>query len=213
MISNAGITPSDYTFSITVHAGDEVHEKIAEMVCETWVQLGFNCSVKLVGVQINDENGPTGEVAKDIRDNLFNEAYAAGDFEVIAVDLVAYSPDSFGYLSVYAKAFSGQALSMSFDIKNNPIYTIQGHISGFDNENYNAIIEEAFAEKDIAKRAAILHNAETMLLDLMPVIPIIFNQDAYMQSDDLSKVESSYYGFRDFKKTKLKDYELYTEEN
>ncbi len=224
MLSGAGITPSDYTFSIAVHEGDEVHAKIAQMVSDTWTQLGFNCSVTPVGVIVNTENGPTGEVAKDIRVDLFNNLFSKGyfeiknedtestkvPFEVIAFDFVAFSPDSFGYLSMFAKAFSGQALNMTINATNkNPIYTMQGHISGFDNEEYNAIIEEAFAEKDIVKRAVILHRAEAKLLELMPIIPIIFNQDAYMNRKDLSKIDSTYYGYRDFKKTKLKDYELH----
>ena len=43
----------------------------------------------------------------------------------------------------------------------------------------------------------------------MPVIPIIFNQNAYLVSDELSKIDVTYYGTFIFTKTKLKDYELY----
>jgi len=213
ILSAAGIVPSDYTFSITVHEGDEVHEKIAQMVSETWCQLGFNCSVSYLGNIINDDIGPTGEKAVDIRDDLFDEAYASGNFDVIAVDIVAYSPDAFSYLAPFAKEFSGQALNINTENIEKPVYTLCGHITGFDNEEYNALIESAYAEKDIAKRAVILHSAEELLLEQMPVIPIIFNQDAYICSDDLSKLTSSYYDFRNFDKIKLKDYELYTEAN
>ena len=43
----------------------------------------------------------------------------------------------------------------------------------------------------------------------MPVIPIIFNQNAVLISDELSKVKFTYYGVPNFTKTKLKNYELY----
>ena len=71
--------------------------------------------------------------------------------------------------------------------------------------------EEIYAEKDRAKRASLLHDAEAMLLEKMPVIPIIFNQDAYVISHDLSRYSSSYYQNRLFAKLKLRDYHRYTE--
>ena len=56
-----------------------------------------------------------------------------------------------------------------------------------------------------------MHEAEKMLIEKMPIIPIIFNQDAYVISNQLSKYSSSYYANRIFTKTKLKNYELYVE--
>jgi ABC-type oligopeptide transport system substrate-binding subunit len=85
------------------------------------------------------------------------------------------------------------------------------NITGFDNEEYNALIEQLYEETDIAARAAPLHDAEELLLSKMPVIPIIFNQDAYVISKDLSGYSSSYYQNRLFAKLKLKNYELYIE--
>ena len=43
----------------------------------------------------------------------------------------------------------------------------------------------------------------------MPVIPIIFNQNATLTHKNLSKCEFTYYGAPQFAKLKLKDYELY----
>ena len=47
----------------------------------------------------------------------------------------------------------------------------------------------------------------------MVVIPVVFNQNATLVHDDLSKVEFSYYGNPLFTKTKLKDYEKYVPED
>ena len=89
----------------------------------------------------------------------------------------------------------------------NQNYDLQPHITGFDSEAYNAKIEEAFAEKDIEKRATILHEAEKMLLDEMPVIPVVFNVDAYMVNKKLSGVKDTWFGARYFNKAKLSGYE------
>ena len=131
----------------------------------------------------------------------FVDAYCAGDFDVIAIDMQAYSTDAFGVLAPFAKAFSGQAIDMQ-----NQNFDAVGHITGFYSEAYDAKIEEAFAEKDIAKRAAILYEAEKMLLDEMPVIPVVFNVDSYMVGKGLSKVGDTWFGAREFRKTKLANY-------
>ena len=67
------------------------------------------------------------------------------------------------------------------------------------------------AEKDVAKRAVILHDAEKKLLDDMVVIPVIFNQNATLIRKDLSKVAYGYYGNPIMTKAKLKDYEKFLE--
>ena len=43
----------------------------------------------------------------------------------------------------------------------------------------------------------------------MPVIPLVFLQDAYIYTDVLSGIKSDYYATRNFKKTQLKDYMTY----
>lgn len=206
-LAASGITASKYSFSISVRDEDEVHVLIAEAVAEAWRALGFNVTVKRVTpIENDDYNKLTEEIAKDINDDIFNENLYNGDFEVIALDYVSASPDAFAMLAPLAKAFAGQAIDMT-----TLNYEIMPHVTGFDDEDYNALIEKAFAEKDITARSAILHEAEKMLIEKMPIIPIIFNQDAYVISDQLSKYSSSYYANRIFTKTKLKNYELYVE--
>ena len=43
----------------------------------------------------------------------------------------------------------------------------------------------------------------------MPVIPLVFLQDAYLYVDAVSGIGSTYYGTRDFNDTQLKDYMTY----
>lgn len=207
LLSSSGINASKYSFAISVRAEDEVHVLIAEAVAAAWNALGFNVTLNKIECIINDdENKLTAETAKDIMDDIFNETLYNGSFEVIALDLVANSPNAFALLAPFAKAFSGQALDMSTQE-----FAMMPHITGFEDEAYNEIIEKAFNETDLSKRAEILHEAETMLLAKMPVIPVIFNQDACLISKELSKYESTYYRNRIFTKTKLKDYDRYIE--
>ncbi|MGM9681996.1 MAG: ABC transporter substrate-binding protein [Eubacteriales bacterium] len=205
LLSEAGIDPSKYMFAISVAAYDEVHMCIAEMVQKAWQELGFKVAINAIQVIQNDDYyAATDETPKDIMDDVFAENYRAGLFEVAAVDLVAMSCNALPILAAYAKEYSGEGMDMTtLDYKLTP------HISGYDSEAYNEKIEAAYGETDTEKRAVLLHEAEKMIVDDMPVIPIIFNQNATLTSKQLSKVTFSYYGAPSFKKAKLKDYEDY----
>lgn len=205
-LNESGIKASDYKFSISVPAYDEVHLAIAELVKEAWSSLGFNVTVNAVETIVNDDIlKTTGEVAKDIRDDIFVENYQAGKFEVAAIDYTAFSADAFSVLAPYAKCFTGGSSTKD----GSRDFEIPTHISGYNSEEYNELIEKAYAEKDIKARATILHDAEELLMEDLPIIPIIFNQTATLEHKDLSKVKYTYYGTMIFTKTKLKNYELY----
>ena len=209
-LSAAGIDASKFSFTIMVAAYDEVHVAIAEMIKDAWCELGFKVKVNAVEVETNDDIGTTGEVATDIKDDIFAEALRAGDYQVVAMDLVAYAPNAFSILAPFAKGFSGQGMDMDLKDENGqPYYVIPAHATGFDNEEYNALIEKAYATVSAAERATILHEAEAMLMQNLPVIPVIFNQSATLTRKELSKVKTNYYGAPVFSKVKLQNYEDY----
>ena len=80
-------------------------------------------------------------------------------------------------------------------------------MTGYKSDAYDAIIEEAYAATDIAERTEKLHEAEKMLMDDMPVMPIIFNQNAYVTySNVVSGFKTDYYGVTDFKDVKMENY-------
>jgi len=208
----AEINPADFEIQLTVEANDAVHCIVAESIAESWRALGFRVIVEKVDAEVNDEIGSTGEVSTDIRDNAVIESIYNRTFQATVVDLVAPTVRAFSVLAPFAKEFAGTAMNMDAkDADGNYIYAIEGHITGYNNDEYNALIEQAYAETDKAKQAELLHEAEKMLLEDMPIIPVIFNQDAYVISGELSKVSSSYFANRIFTKTKLKDYEKYLE--
>ncbi len=61
------------------------------------------------------------------------------------------------------------------------------------------------------QKALLLHKAEELLMAEMPIIPVVFKQDAVLVHDDLKKVDDdfSFYYSVDFRKTTLKNYSRY----
>ena len=209
MLSKASITPSKYSFSISVPAYDEVHVKIAEMVAGYWKELGFKVSVEKVALKDNaDKALTTGEKIGGVKDDIFAENLASGNFEVAAIDFVAPSVDAFSCLAPYALGYAGTATGSH----NSPEFIVKPHISGYNSEAYNAKIEAAYDEADPAKRATLLHEAEAILLEDMPVIPVVSNLNVSMQSKELSGIKTSYYQTYIITKTSLKNYQKYIPE-
>lgn len=206
----SGITASDFPFSISVAAYDDVHVMIAEKVAEAWNALGFRVTVNKINVKVNDDVGTTNEVPTDIRDDIFLEKLAENDYQVAAIDLVSYSADAFGMLANFAVGFSGEAMDMGMKDENGqPVYVLPKHGTGYENEEYTALIEKIHATVSTAQQTDLLHEAEAMLLADMPVIPILFNENATLQSKSLSHVEFTYYGTGIFSRASLKNWENY----
>jgi ABC-type transport system substrate-binding protein len=195
LLSSAGVNGGSFTLSVR---NNEVDLAIADYVAGVWGDLGFNVTVEAVKTTANSTD------PQNLKVDNFQLLYDSGEFDVIAIDMMMLSTDAFSALSQFAVSFSGNGVDM--DSEN---YDLYGHVSGYANEEYNALIESAYAEKDRAARAAILHQAEAKLLEDMPVIPVVFLQDAYLNSSELSGIESTYYGTRDFKDVQLKDYMTY----
>jgi len=200
LLQSAGVTSG--SFEISVRAGRPVDLAVAEYVSGVWNSLGFTVTIKEIApttVSANDDEYPC---------DAFLEAYDASDFDVIAIDMNMLSPNAFSALSQFSAPFSGNGVDM-----NSETYDMYTHVSGYSDSDYDALIESAFAEKDKAARAEILHQAEKMLMEDMPVCPLLFLKDAYLASGELSGISSDYYGARDFKDTKLKDYMSYKTED
>ncbi len=219
MLKNAGITPSDYTFTISTAAYDEDLIFVAEQVCAAWSELGFNVSVKKIGtIANNDFHKDVNSIPSDLCDDLYDEAFRRGEFDVAIIDLVAPSVDPFSVLAPFALGFSGQAMDMSASND----YSLNPHITGYDSEEYNAIIEKIYAQKSISARSADLHRAEEILMNDMPVAPIVFNKSAYLINEDTLDLNnkflfweksSNYYMTLSFQKMSLTDkkYDKYLE--
>ncbi len=191
LLKDAGIDPTDYSFSITYAAYDEVHAYVAQAVADAWNALEFDVELNPRGtVTNNDYYKGTKEIPADICDDLYYEDLVSGSFEVIILDLVAYSADPFGVLAPYATQFSGQAMDMS-QVDN---YQLSNHVTGYCSEEYNALMEEIYEIKKAEDRAEKLHKAEDILMNDMPVIPVVFNKSAYLVNDNLDLNNSKLFG-------------------
>ncbi len=246
LLTEAGIDAKKYSFSVSYSAKDEVHAKIVEKVVEAWKGLGFQVTANPVEVIVNnDYHKEVEDIPKDCCDDLFAEAFRRGDYQVAALDYVAYSADAFSMLSSFALSFAGSALDENYNL-------VPG-TTGFNNESYNDLMEAIYYipyfasltendygflglydtaeefkavynrvkavydangitpsdnDRDWSKqRSTLLLAAEKLLMEEMPIIPVVFNQNAVLIGDDISRVESNYYVPALFQKTKLKNYE------
>lgn len=67
-----------------------------------------------------------------------------------------------------------------------------------DWDDYNEKIAEIYQETDLAKREALMHEAEDELMDTWAVIPIYFYNDIYMMNTECSGLYSNLFGFKYF---------------
>ena len=176
------------SFTLTVR-NNAVDVAIAEYSKGVWEAMGFSVTIEALSA------------------SEYKEVYESGDYDMIAVDYQCPSTDAFGALAVFSPAFSGNGI----DIQNDN-YDLVPYITGYDNEAYNELIENAFLEKDRAARSQYLHDAEALLMQDMPIIPVVFNQDAYVyNSDVLSGIKDFYYGYRNFNRLNMKNWRDYEE--
>ena len=191
LLQQAGVTSGSFSIAIRQN---EVDRAVADYVKGVWESLGFKVTV--------EEIKPKKLIDYDrAYADTFAVKYETGNFDVIAIDAQMLSADPFTALAPFAAAFSGNGVDM-----NSANYDLYPHVTGYNSEAYNSLIASAYAEKDASARAAILHEAEKLLMEDMPIVPLFFMQDAYLIHDDLSGYKSSYFGSRDFKGMKLKNY-------
>ncbi len=207
LLSSAGVRGGELTISIR---NDEVDVAVADYVKGVWEELGFDVTVKKLRYSVDNKDSTI------IVDNYYTD-YINGNFDVIAVDLTMLSSDAFSALAPYAVNYSGYGVNMEpkkvkdENGKETDVYESYGHVSGYKNSEYDALFDRFFETADIAERTSILHEAEKMLIDDAVVMPVYFMQDAFMFSDVLDHIGSTYYGRR-FNNMKMDDYMSYKED-
>lgn len=201
LLSSAGVKSG--SFSITVR-NNEADIAVAEYVESVWEELGFKVTLDIAKTSKTSVKETEGIVSYVIDD--YQTKYDEGDFDVIAVDMSMASPDAFGALSQFASDFSGNGTNLDEEP-----YTYYKHVTGYESAEYTEIIEKAFAATDADERASLLHEAERLLMEDMPVCPLVFLKSAYISSKVLSGIETNYYGVSDFSGMKMKNYMDYKE--
>lgn len=59
------------------------------------------------------------------------------------------------------------------------------------NKEYNILIKEALKEKDFSKRVELIHQAEKLLMEELPIIPLAFSKKTYIIKENVKNVRLS----------------------
>lgn len=203
LLKEAGVTRG--SFSITVREYDEIALATAEYVKAVWEELGFT-------VRIDKEDASKYNNTKMGFDNLveddFLEAYKTGDFDVIAIDYQQLTTDAFSALAPFSTEFCGGSINLEEQQDEYAVF----HKTGYASEAYDELIKKAYDETDLAKRADYLHQAEKLLMEDMPVIPLFTFGTVYTTSSTTKGIEFDWFGNAIFTEADDKDYK-YDKEN
>lgn len=203
---------------------------VAEIVKEKWEKLGFTVNIKCVNAEqyqektswllqyrdsvVEDLYGINGELEYYDKSNKGNATMTAerADFDVIAVDSQMLDTTAYSALSVFATDYSGSSCDFIVDENEHQVVKMRGHVSGYNSEAYNKLIaeaDEARQKGDTETLSAKLHEAEMMLLEDVPVMPIFVYKNATLSRKELSKYSFDGWGVPNFNKLRLKNWEKY----
>lgn len=76
--------------------------------------------------------------------------------------------------------------------------------TGWSNPKYDKLIKDAYNEADDTKRYKLMQEAEKILMDEAPIIPLYYYNLAYLQSDKVDGVVRHAFGYIDFKWADIK---------
>jgi len=199
LLSSAGINASSYSFTLTVNGISEEQVKLGEMAVAAWKALGFKVTLNKLGIEpiIKVEKGESEEDNKEVATgaykSLYREALQSGSFDVIGLDLVSTAPTAMSYLAPFAAAFSGNGYSASVNGEGKTVYTINPHVTGYNSADYNAKIDAAQNAKNEKERAKLLVEAEAILMNDLPVIPVVYNKNTALDGKKLSGVKAGFF--------------------
>ena len=82
-------------------------------------------------------------------------------------------------------------------------------LGGWSSAAYDKLIKEAYEATDSDTRSAKLVEAEKILVDEAPIVPVVFNQSFAFISAELSDVTADAYGNFILTEAELKNYKNY----
>lgn len=200
----AGLSKS---FTLKIN-NDEQSVAIAEIAKAAWKQLGFTVTVQKLSSVTNEVVDKNAEETIEIKDSAIQTlvkkaALGVYEFDVIAVDWQMYSSDALVALSAFTSHMNGNGVDFVVTGKN------RTNISGWTNAEFDSYINAAYIAKNSNERKEALANAEKLLLEEAPIIPIMYNQSFSFVSGDLSGVKFDGFGNFVFTKVSQKNYEKY----
>lgn len=209
LIEQAELEEEDMSFTLTVN-DDEESLAIASIVVEAWEELGFTVTVSPVSIIKNtvlDANsGENKEILDSAIQTLIKEAsYGNREFDVIAVDWQMYSKDAFVALASLTSSLNGNGTD--YTVNSNGLH--RANIAGWTNANYDEYVLAAFMADDALTRKEALKEAEKILLESCPIIPIMYNENFTFVSSELTNLKTDGFGNFVLNKLNQKNYHQY----
>jgi len=186
LIPQNAYTIQNYKRNITYA---NVYEEIAKKAGEYWKGLGF--SIEYRGLNPDD----------------YLAALKARDYDVIGVNVLSGSVDAFGYLAPFAKEYSGTGV-----IADNDTLAIEEvfntHYTNIDDADYSKLITDALTASNREDRTALLHQAESKLVELCPATMVFWYSRSFVANEKkISGYETdSRFGYVDFGELELKNW-------
>lgn len=156
------------------------YEDVALLLKEAWGELGLN--VRLL--PSNEKN--------------YKAALDEQNFDIILLDFQGLTTTAYSFLMPFATKFSGNYIDVDGAFTN-------PHMTRFDNEAYNALADEVHAATTRAERNKLLHEMEKLLMEEMPIIPIAFWTNAYL-NDGVKNLSFTGFGTASFKNATIDNY-------
>jgi len=200
LIDAAELDASVMSFSLTVRDNPE-EIFIAQYVIAQWSKLGFE--VGLIPVTSTEERQVDENSDNKVRDDALQQAYTNGDFDVIGIDYNMYSTNAFTALCSLTSHMNGNGVSSFTPALGATKPQLKPHCSGFKSQAYDELLQKAWKIKDLEKRSVYLHAAETILMEEMPVMPIIYNVNYYL-TDGIGGLSVDGFGYVAFTDARLK---------
>ena len=203
LIKEEGIDPDDVDELYLYYRMDETNDSYASTT------KGFNSKEKALARYVKtvwDELGfSVVLVAADAQ--TYEAALNNREYDIIGLDYQMLSAYPLYDLAPFATTYSG-SVDTNQPTEDGGYVNVPG-MSGYSSEAYDALIASAFDAKTQKERAAILHDAEKLLLEEGGIVPVIYNCDCYVASGELSGIKTTFYGVKDLTRTALKNYEQY----
>ncbi len=182
LLSQAGVKTGSFT--LTYRTDRDYDKAVAEYAKSVWEKLGFKVILK----GLNAENYVT--------------ALYAGNWDVIGLDYQGMTTSAYSYLAPFAKEYSGSVVSVDDDSVG---YT--PHVTNFDNEEYDALVDAVMEKTTRAERAQLLVELEKKFVELCPATALCTYSDYYLVSPKLKNLKNSLFGYRIFDDVLLDNYQ------
>ena len=197
----------DMSFTLSIN-NDKESIAIAEIAKNAWSELGFNVTVNVLELTKNTIVGEDQKI--EITDSTVqylakNAAMGKREFDVLALDWQMYSTDPFVALAAFTSSMNGCGVNFTTGAS-------RTNISAWWNGAYDGYVNAAYMAESEEERLEALRNAEKILLEELPVIPLIHNQNFSFQSEDITEVSIDGFGNFVFTEMAQLDYQLYLEE-